>query len=644
MTFEIPQRHTRPFRFEGDALVFWVWSDFEVTEMNSPLIYLRDAQGEGTTTVKLVKRGESIRPESWVEVILPFDSFRSPLYKQTHDPRFDPEDLISVSFVQGLDDDKEHVLLLDDFRILTIAEEDEQAPEAPAGLIASAAERHIDLHWDPKQTDDVLVYRIYRSLNNGPFEPVGDQQGHRSRYADFVGEADLAARYRITAIDLAGNESEPSAIVSAKTRPYSDDELLSMVQEACFRYYWEGAHPEAGLAPEILPGDRSLIALGGNGFGVMALLVAAERQFVSREEAADRMLQIVRFLDRAERFHGVWPHFIDARTGEAIPLFGQYDNGGDLVETAFMIQGLLAARQYFSGESSVEAEIRDTITRFWHEVEWDWYQKTPDSPFLFWHWSPDYGFHISHPLVGWNETLIVYLLAIASPTHPVSPDLYHTGWAGTSDLAVQYRRTWSRTTQGDHFVNGNSYYGIPLEVGCGNGSDLFFTHFSFMGFDPRGIRDRYTNYFTNNRAIARISRAYCIENPRDFTGYGENTWGLSAGVNAGGGRPLPRDDNGTISVMASLASIPYTPAESLAALKHYYRNLGDKIWGIYGFHDGFNESEEWFEEVYMALNQAPITVMIENHRTGLVWQHFMANPEIQPALEAIGFEPDPSGK
>jgi hypothetical protein len=336
----------------------------------------------------------------------------------------------------------------------------------------------------------------------------------------------------------------------------------------------------------------------------------------------------------------VWPHFLNGTTGRVEPFFGKYDNGGDLVETAFMIQGLLAARQYFDRDTATEREIRNTINRLWREVEWSWYRQTPDSDLLYWHWSPEHAFHINHPLIGWNETMIVYLLAIASPTHAVPAELYHSGWAGTSERHIRYREGWGRTTAGNRYVNGNSYYDTKLDVGVGSGADLFFTHFSYMGFDPRGIRDRYTNYFENNRAIALINRAYCIDNPRGFAGYGPDTWGLSAGVYTGGGRAQPRDDNGTINVMASLASMPYTPDESLAAMKHFYRDLGAKIWGAYGFHDGFNQSENWFDEVYMALNQAPITVMIENHRTGLVWKNFMANPEIQPALDAIGFVKD----
>jgi hypothetical protein len=259
---------------------------------------------------------------------------------------------------------------------------------------------------------------------------------------------------------------------------------------------------------------------------------------------------------------------------------------------------------------------------------------------LYWHWSPDHSWHISHPLIGWNETLIVYLLAIASPTHGVPASLYHSGWAGQSDAAVHYRQMWSRTTAGDHFTNGNEYYGIKLDVGSGTGGDLFFTQFSFLGFDPRGKRDRYTNYFNNNRNLALINRAYCISNPRKFAGYGPECWGLSAGVNSGGGRPLPRDDNGTICVSASLGCFPYTPEESMAAARNFYYSLGERVWGPYGFHDGFNQSWNWFDEVYMGLNQAQIVVGIENHRTGLVWRLFMANPELEPALQAIGFRPD----
>jgi exo beta-1,2-glucooligosaccharide sophorohydrolase (non-reducing end) len=640
MTLKVRRGHTRQRVFQGSSLVFWCLSDSEISVDNSPLIYLRDSSAESTPEIKLVQGDKRIPAGKWVQLALPFASFVPTIFKYTSEPAFDSRDLDRIGFTQGLDDNREHTLYLDDFQVRDVEPGDTAAPSAPGHVTVRGFERHLDITWEASTAIGLLAYRIYRSLDGKTFTPVGTQQNSRTRWVDFINAPERQATYRVTALNLAGNESEPSPAATGHTRALTDDELLSMVQEACFRYYWECAHPLAGLAPEVWPGDPNLLAVGGNGFGVMALLVASERQFISRAQASERLLKIVRFLARADRFHGVWPHFLNGDTGKAIPFFGKYDNGGDLVETAFMIQGLLAARQYFDHNVPVEREIRATITRLWREVEWSWYRRTADSDVLYWHWSPDHEFYIGHPLIGWNETMIIYLLAIASPTHPVPASMYHRGWAGTSDLQVRYRQGWSRTTAGDHYVNGGNYYGIKLEVGEGNGAELFFTQFSFMGFDPRGLRDRYTNYFENNRAIAQINRAYCMENPLGFAGYGPDCWGRSAGIRAGGGRPLPRDDNGTINIMASLGSMPYTPHESFAALKHFYRDLGSRVWGIYGFHDGFNQTENWFEEIYMALNQAPITVMAENHRTGLVWRMFMSNPEIRPALEAIGFKPD----
>jgi len=640
VTLELPGRDWRKFELAGDTLAFWCFADTEITERNSPRVSLTDSAGFGSEVLTLVTGSNRLPAGQWVRVKLPF-ARKDRAIKDTAEKVFHLADTISVTFVQGLDDNVEHTLYVDDVMTIDGDAEDVAPPPSPADVTVRGYERHCDILWRASDAADLLAYRIYRSTDGKSFVPVGTQRGTRTRFEDFAGGPGTTAWYQVSAIDLAGNESPRSAAVSGTTRAMTDDELLDMVQAGCFRYYWEGGHPNAGLAPEITPGDPNLMALGGNGFGVMALLVATERGFVTRDEGAARMQRIVRFLAHADRFHGVWPHFLDGRTGRTLAYFGKYDNGGDLVETAFAIQGLLAARQYFDRDTPVEREIRETATRLWREVEWDWYRKTPDSDVLYWHWSPDYGFHISHPLIGWNETLIIYLLAIASPTHPVPASMWHTGWAGQSDRHIHYRQGWSRTTDGDHFTNGNSYYGIRLEVGEGNGAELFFTHFSFMGFDPRGRRDRYTNYFLNNRAIALIQHAYAIDNPLKYVGYGADCWGRSAGVNVAGGRALPRDDNGTINIMASLASMPYTPAESMAALRHFYRDLGPQTWGAYGFHDGFNQTQHWFDEDYMALNQAPIVVMIENHRTGLVWRKFMANPEIAPALKAIGFEPDP---
>lgn len=628
------------FDYAGDTLSLWVWSEDELTPANTPRLALADTAGRGVPTIDLVKPLGRIPAGQWTELRIPLAMFAGS-DRSTSDAQLDLAKLRTVLLIQGLDDDKPHRIWIDDIRVIDSKTVDTAAPVAPAGLSAKGYDRHVGLAWQADPAPDIESYRIYRALGDEPFRPLGVQRGDWHRFADFLGESGKTARYRIAAVDSAGNESPPSAEVSASTRALDDAGLLDMVQEAHFQYYWDGAHPDAGMALELTPGDPDQIALGSSGWGVNAILVGAERGFVTRQQALERMQKIVGFLDRAPRYHGAWAHFINGRTAQTMPVFGKYDNGGDLVETAFMIQGLLAARQYFDRPTAEEQALRATITRFWHEVEWDWYRQSPDSPYLYWHWSPDHGFYINHRLIGWNETGIVYLLAIASPTHPVPASLWHSGYASQDPIAVRYRQGWSRTTKGDHYRNGASYYGRRVQVGEGSGAELFFQQFNFMGLDPRGKRDAYANYFDNARAVAEIAQAYAVENPRKCKGYGGSAWGRSAGVLAGGGRSLPVDDNCTLVVHASLGMMPFTPDASMAALRHYYRDLGAKTWGIYGFSDSFNETLNFHDEVYMALNQAPTVAMIENHRSGLIWRMFMKNPEVAPALKAMGFRPDP---
>jgi hypothetical protein len=416
-----------------------------------------------------------------------------------------------------------------------------------------------------------------------------------------------------------------------------------MLQEACFRYYWEGAHPVAGMTLESIPGDDRVVATGASGFGIMALIVGVDRGFISREQGLDRLTRIVTFLEKAPRYHGVWSHFMDGGSAQTLPVFDRFDNGGDLVETGFLMEGLLSARQYFNGTTEHEKDLFRRISQLWETVEWDWYRQSPQSDALYWHWSPEWSWYINHRLTGFNEAMIVYLLAIASPTHAVPAGLYYSGWANQGEVGAKYRQGWSHARDGDHYVNGHTYYGIKLDVGVGTGGPLFFTHYSYMGFDPRGIHDRFTDYFNNNQAMARINLAYCLRNPGRYAGYGANFWGLTASDGPNGylpHEPTLRVDDGTMTFTGALSSFPYAPKASMAAFKHIYRDLGDRAWGVYGPRDAINLSANWVSPIFMGLNQAPITVMIENYRTGLIWRLFMSNPEIQPMMDRIGFKAD----
>lgn len=499
-------------------------------------------------------------------------------------------------------------------------------PSPPENLRATGYDSHVDIRWQPSQNTAVSKYRLYRSTDGGrQFEQIASFSRADSLFLDWVRPlgTNLELQYRISTVDIFGEESPLSDPVEARTGEMSDDEFMTMVQAYTFRYFWDFAHPVSGLARERnTSGD--VVTMGGSGFGIMAILVGIERGFINRDQGLDRILQMVLFLENADRFRGAYPHWMNGRTGEVIP-FSPLDNGGDIVETAFLFEGLLCARQYFQGADPDEVVLCTKITQLYREVNWNWYRKQNQNV-IFWHWSPQYDFAINLPVRGWNETMMVYLLAVASPSFGVPPDLWERGWAG------------------GNYQNGNEYYGIELPVGPSRGGPLFFTHYSFLGFDPRGKRDQYANYFVQNRNQTLINRAYCIDNPENHEGYGPDCWGLTASDDPLVGylahEPIPDRDNGTITPTAALSSMPYTPEESLAALKHFYREHGEQLWGPMGFYDAFNLDLNWYADSYLAIDQGPIIGMIENHRSGLLWDLFMANPEIQEALTAIGFIPD----
>ncbi|HEY6491588.1 MAG TPA: glucoamylase family protein [Terracidiphilus sp.] len=630
----------RPADFRGSVLSFWCYAPAPIAAPDLPLLQLTDDDHNFTARLALSEFTGALAAGRWTHVQIPLVRFPS---ESLH--VFNPRLLHSVFFAQNTADNAPHTLFLDEIRIDDPPASDDPSLAAPRNLTAEPFERQIDLKWDAADSTRLAYYLISRSTDSGAFHPIGVQQPGIHRYTDFTGAPGFKATYKVAAVDTLYHSSAFSAPVSAQTRPLSDDELLTMLQEECFRYYWErGSHPVSGMALESVPGDPRIVATGASGFGIMAIVVGIDRGFISREQGLERLTRIVNFLEKAQRYHGAWPHFMDGATGRTLPVFGMFDDGGDLVETAFLMEGLLTARQYLSGPAQAERDLDARITHLWQTVEWDRYLRQPSSDALIWHWSPQWSWRVDHRLTGFNETMIAYLLAIASPTHGIPASDYYAGWASQSPAAAQYRIRWSGTDDGDQYDNGHTYQGIKLAVGVGDGGPLFFTQYSFMGPDPHQIRDRYTDYFENNRNIALIDYRWCQQNPGHYSGYGPGVWGLTASLDPFGysaHAPNAAADNGTIAPTAALGSFPYTPSESMAALKYFYRTLGDRLWGIYGPTDAFNLSNNWFSPMYLALDQAPMVVMIENHRTGLIWKIFMANPEIAPMLARIAASQPP---
>jgi hypothetical protein len=409
------------------------------------------------------------------------------------------------------------------------------------------------------------------------------------------------------------------------------DSLLTLVQHQTFQYFWDGAEPNSGMARErinmndIYPqNDKDVVTTGGSGFGIMAILTGIERRFITRKEGVARLEKITNFLEKADRFHGAWPHWLHGPTGKVKP-FSQKDDGGDIVETAFLVQGLLSARQYFEKGNKTEKKLASRMDKLWKEVDWNWYRNGQNV--LYWHWSPDYGWEMNFPIHGYNECLVLYILAASSPTHGVPAEVYHEGWAENGKIK-----------------SPSGHFGYQLQLhhqGAPNGGPLFWAHYSYLGLDPHGLKDEYADYWKENTSQALINYEWCVKNPLNYKGYGPDSWGLTSSYSVkgyAGHAPSEERDLGVIAPTAAISSIPYTPEKSIAAIRHWYNDMKNVIWGAYGFYDAFSETANWYPQKYLAIDQGPQVVMIENYRTGLLWKLFMSCPEIQQGLKKLGFE------
>jgi hypothetical protein len=418
--------------------------------------------------------------------------------------------------------------------------------------------------------------------------------------------------------------------------PLTDKEVLDQVQKDAIKYFWEYAEPNSKLARErYLTNDPSfeanIVTTGGSGFGLMSIIVGVERGFVNRSEAVLRLTTAMNFLEKADRFHGAWPHWMDGSTGKVIP-FGTKDNGGDLVETSFLCQGLLSVREYFKNGSDSEKALAAKADALWKGVEWDWYTKGENA--LYWHWSPTYGWEMNFKLEGYNECLITYIMGAASPTHPISAAAYNEGWARSGAIK-----------------NGGSQYGIPVifnyNGASGNVGPLFWAQYSYLGLDPSQLTDQYADYWALTQNHSKIINQYCIANPKQWNGYSDKCWGLTASYSrnsdgsTGYSAHQPNNDLGVITPTAALSSFPFTPVESMKFLHYLYDEKRTEYVGIAGPYDAFSPHYNWVTPRYLAIDQGTIAPMIENHRTGLLWRLFMNAPEIKPGLTKLGFH---SGK
>jgi hypothetical protein len=418
----------------------------------------------------------------------------------------------------------------------------------------------------------------------------------------------------------------------------TDIELMQTVQKDVFKYFWDYAHTNSKLSRERLhendPSfDSNTVTTGGSGFGFLNVLMGIENNIISKEAGISHLQTALNFLENADRFHGAWPHWMDGNSGTVLP-FSSMDNGADLIETALLCQGLICIREYFKNGNAEEQQLAQKADILWKGVEWDWF--TQGKNMLYWHWSPNFDFEINLPIVGYNEGLIAYIFGAASPTYPINAVVYHEGWAQNGAIKSEAQQ-----------------YNIPVLLNHGEVNDsvgpLFWAHYSYLTLDPRGLTDRYANYWDVVRNHTQIVLEHCIQNPNEFSGYSDKNWGLTASYsrNADGSTGYsdhsPTNDRGVISPTAALSSLPYTPEASMKYLRYLYEEKQEDYIGIAGPIDAYASHYQWKTQQYLAIDQGTIGPMIENHKTQLFWNLFMNAPEIRSGLVTLGFTSTQNG-
>jgi len=494
----------------------------------------------------------------------------------------------------------------------------------PPTFTVQAGDSSIVLRWEA--VPGAASTHVYRqTAPDAPFEKLTDLATTALHFADLNVENGQSYTYILRSLGpdrVPGPDSDPVAAIPQAGLP---DVFLDLLAETTFDYFWQEANPSNGLIKDrSTPNSSSSIAAVG--FGLSAITVGIDREWITREEGRARVRTTLRFFWNAPQstapdatgYRGFFYHFLNMNSGRR-----SGTTELSTIDTALLLAGVLHMKTYFTENDPAEEEIRALSDSIYARVDWPWTQVRP--PAISHGWRPESGF-IAFDWIGYNEAMIAYILALGSPTHPVEPDAWDR-WASGYDWETHY---------------GYSFVVFP---------PLFGHQYTHTWVDFRGIQDAYMrgrgiDYFENSRRATLAQRAYHIANPRGWPNYGKDEWGLTASDTPGGyrarGAPPAQNDDGTLAPTAPGGSIAFTPDESIAALRHLYDTY-PALWGPYGFRDAYNAAQSWFDDAYLGIDQGPILLMIENYRTGRVWEAFMQHAAVRRGLARAGFEPVPVG-
>ncbi len=597
-------------------LSFYIYSSEGLSQSALPAIGLKALRKDNGTednsmTYSLGDYNEVVPAGKWTLISIPLEI----ILNDAANSHLDFSQTKAVVFKQTETNGASRTLFIDD-----IAASIQVANVEPVqNLSAVGYDSHVELNWTKPSAD--LAYRIEASFDGGTnYEYRGTTS--EAFYLDFVRSkgTNLSVKYRV--FSTSGINVSDAVGAEATTRDFTDDELLDMVQRYTWRYFWDFAHPTYKLTRERSNDDNpNRITSGGTGMGLMAMIIGYERNYAPQSEIKQAILQILNFLDICPVYHGAFSHWYNGATGQTIP-FSPKDDGGDIVETSFAAAGLIALKNYFTGNDVESQQIRLLADKIWRKIDWSWYRRDNQNV-LYWHWSPNYGWDMNFAIGGFNETLVTYIMAASSPTYGVPAEVYHQGFARSGAIK-----------------NPRQFYGYNLNIAPDYGGPMFWMHYAHLGLDPHRMKDQYADYWTECVNVAKIQHSYSVQNPLSHTNYSDKCWGITASDQADGyseRRPMD-NDNGTIAPTAALGSFPYTPVESMKALKYFYRERGAELFGPMGFYDAFNDELNWVAGSYLAIDQGPILIMLENYRTGLIWNAVMQDADVKNGLTKLGFE------
>ena len=603
---------------EMDSLLLFLNGPSAINAAELPRIGLEDTDSDKTGLIALGDYLDGLDADTatWQRVAIPIDDFQ-PV------GGFTIAGTKTVRFADSATNSETRTLWFD--LIVAVSSSTQPPTSPPANLSTRVGDRSVILRWDAPE--GALGHYVYRAAGAAEVLARITSSLVGSTFVDFDVENGVEYRYAVEAIGVGGQSSGLSEEIVAAPRQLSDEEFLELVSHSAFDFFWYEANPENGLIKDrSTPTSNASIA--SVGFGLTGIPIAIDRGWIDRDEGLSRVLTTLQFFWSSSRgpdaagvtgYHGFYYHFLNMATGKR-----SGTTELSTIDTSLLLGGVLFVREYFDGDDPQEEEIRALADSIYQRVDWNW--ASPRLPLVSLGWHPESGF-LPYDWTGYNEAMILYVLALGSPTHPIPANAWY-GWTSGYDWETYYRMTFIR---------------FP---------PLFGHQYTQVWVDFRGIQDAFTrnrdiDYFENSRRATLANRAYCVANPLGWEGYGPNLWGLTASDGPTGykarGAPPAQNDDGTIAPTAAGGSIVFTPDESIAALRHMYDAYRTRIWGPYGFRDAFNLEADWFDTDYIGIDQGPILLMIENYRTEGVWERFMKNADILRGLERAGFQPTGTG-